>query len=63
MSKHAARDDQGPAERTLYPLLDELDRLEELLEEMAELGVASVADIERRIAELNAQVDALPPES
>ena len=43
----------------LLPLLEELDRLEDLLEEMAELNVSSRADVERRLAELNARVDEL----
>ena len=43
----------------LLPLLEELDRLEDLLEEMAELGVGSRADVERRLTELNARVDEL----
>ena len=42
------------------PLLEELDRLEELLEEMRDLNVESTADIVRRIAELNAAVDDIP---
>src|SRR5687768_15091098 len=46
----------------LYALLDQLDRLEELLEEMDELGVASRADAERRLADLHAQVDVLAPD-
>ena len=57
--------DPGAADQDgedLYPLLDELDRLEELLEEMEELGVASRADIERRMAELNARVNELSEE-
>ncbi len=43
----------------LYPLLDELDRLEEILEAMTDLGVSSRADVERRMAELNQRVDEL----
>ena len=39
-----------------YQALDLLDRLEELLEEMDELGVLSRADVERRIADLEAQL-------
>ena len=50
------------AEGTLYGLLDHLDRLEALLEEMDELGVASRAEIEQRIRELNARIDELPDE-
>lgn len=41
----------------LHELLVELDRLEELLEEMAELGVASRAEAEAKLAELNRRVD------
>ena len=44
-------------DRRDYPILDQLDRLEELLEEMDELGVSSRPEIERRIAELEAQLD------
>lgn len=43
----------------LYPLLAELDRLEDLLEEMDDLKVASRADAERRMADLNAEIDRL----
>jgi len=42
---------------TLAPLLDELARLEDLSEEMRDLGVTSLEDIERRMVELNRQVD------
>jgi hypothetical protein len=50
------RDDEDfdPAE---YNTLIQLERLEGLEEEMTELGVASLADIQRRIEELNAQLD------
>jgi hypothetical protein len=41
----------------LYGLYDRLDRLEELLEDMAELGVTSRDDVERMIRELNEQID------
>lgn len=51
------------SESDLYGLYDELDRLEELLEDMATLQVRSVADIEDRIAELNARIDAIEDES
>jgi len=50
----------APNGRDLYPVLAELDRLEELLEAMTELGVDSRADAERRLAELNRQVDEHP---
>jgi len=46
----------------LYVVLDQLDRLEELLEELDELGVASRGDVERRLAELHAEVDRLAPD-
>jgi hypothetical protein len=42
-----------------YALYDELDRLEELLEDMAALGVTSADEAERRIAALNDRIDAL----
>ncbi len=52
--------DNGKAtDAALYPLLDELDRLEDLLEEMDDLRVASRADAERRMAELNDEIDRL----
>ena len=53
---------RDPQEQELYELLTELDRLEELLDEMADLDVSSREDAERRIAELNARVDALSNE-
>lgn len=43
-------------DRTDYQALDELDRLEELLEEMNELGVSSRDEVEQRIATLEAQI-------
>ena len=43
-------------DRQDYATLDLLDRLEELLEAMEELGVTSRDDVERRIAELEAQL-------
>lgn len=50
-------DGNGSAE--LFRLYDRLDRLEELLEDMAELEVDSAAAAERKIVELNHQIDAL----
>jgi hypothetical protein len=44
------------APRSEYQALDELDRLEELLEEMDELGVTSRDEIEQKIADLEAQI-------
>jgi hypothetical protein len=46
----------------LYALYDELDRIEELLEDMAALGVTSAAEAERRLAALNERIDALEAE-
>jgi hypothetical protein len=45
----------------LFALLDELDRLEELLEDMDDLGVNSRAEAEARIVVLNDLVDQLSP--
>ncbi len=47
----------------LYSVLEELDRLEDLLEEMDDLGVASRADGERRMAELHDEVSQMTGES
>lgn len=47
----------------LYPILELLDRLEDVLEEMDDLGVASRDDVERRLAELHAEVSDLTGES
>ena len=43
----------------LYLLLEELDRLEDLLEEMADLGVTSREEVEQRMTALNVRVDEL----
>lgn len=51
-----------PVDEALYALYDELDRLEELIEDMTELGVRSLEDAEARIAALNEQIDALEAE-
>ena len=53
-------DDQRGRDAAVYPLLSHLDRLEDLLEEMDDLGVATREDAERRMAELNAEIDRLP---
>jgi hypothetical protein len=50
----------GPDDE-LFGLLDELDRLEELLEDMDDLGVNSRAEAESRIVVLNDLVDQLSP--
>jgi uncharacterized small protein (DUF1192 family) len=40
-----------------YALFDELDRLEELLEDMMAMGIRSVEELEQRIEALNDQID------
>lgn len=47
--------DRGEQEE--YALLALIDRLEDLREEMDDLGVSSVAQLEERIAELHRQLD------
>lgn len=47
------------AEDARYALFDQLDQLEELLEDMIALDVESRVQIEQRIEELNAKIDAL----
>lgn len=54
MSKRTQPDDADT-----YSLYDELDRLEELLEDMAALQVTSIIEAEARIAELNTRIDAI----
>jgi hypothetical protein len=46
----------------VFALLDELDRLEELLEDMDDLGVNSRTEAEARIVVLNDLVDQLSPD-
>ena len=46
-----------------HPLLEELDRLEELIEEMDDLGVNSREEIERRLAEVHDEVSQITGES
>lgn len=48
------------ADRETLRLLQELDRLEELLEEMSDLAVWSRVEVEERLARLNARLDELP---
>lgn len=52
-----------PNESEIYALYDELDKLEELLEDMATLGVQTATEVELQIAELNARIDALEEQS
>ncbi len=41
-----------------YALFDELDRLEELFEDMIALEIRSMDELEQRIEALNARIDA-----
>lgn len=47
------------SDHDLGRILDELDRLEELLEDMAELGVSTKDEAEARMRQLHAVVDEL----
>lgn len=47
------------SESARYALFDKLDQLEELLEDMIALEIATRDELVRRIEELNAQIDAL----
>jgi uncharacterized small protein (DUF1192 family) len=49
---------QSPSNE-LYEHYVELDRLEELLEDMNELGVSSIQEIEARMQLLNERIDEL----
>jgi hypothetical protein len=53
-SRASNGNDQGKRRLALY---EELDRLEELLEDMLELDVRSIEDIERRMEALNEAID------
>jgi hypothetical protein len=57
----AARSPNEDQPADLYALLEELDRLEELIEDMDSLGVHSREEAERRIAELDARVEEIAP--
>ena len=46
-------------DQSLYDLMIELDRLEELREELNERGLRTVEDIEQRIEELGAKIETL----
>jgi hypothetical protein len=56
MSTPLPNANSGPDDE-LFALLDELDRLEELIEDMNDLGVNSRAEAEARIVVLNDLVD------
>ncbi len=44
-------------DKMVFDLLMEIDRLEELLEDLEECGMRSIDDIEKRIEEINAMVE------
>ena len=46
-----------------YDLYDELDRLEELLEDMIGHGVSTIEDVEQRIRDLDAEIERLEAET
>ncbi len=46
-------------DKKVFDLLMEIDRLEELREDLDGLGLRSIDDIERRIEEINAMVEEL----
>ena len=48
-----------PANPKLFDLYEKMDRLEELVEDMAELGVTSREHAEQLIVELDAQIEEL----
>ena len=56
MAKAASESTGGDAR---YVLFDQLDQLEELLEDMIALEIESRDQLEQRIEELNAKIDAL----
>jgi hypothetical protein len=47
----------SPNEPSVDDLLVELDRLEEIREDLEELGLRTLEDVEERIAELNRLID------
>ena len=57
MTKSSREASSGQGE--LYTLLETLDLLEELLEDMDELGVSSRDEIEARMREIHGRVDEL----
>jgi hypothetical protein len=57
MGSMAAPSDSRDAR--LYDLYDELDRVEELIEDMIALGIRSMDDAEARLTQLEADIDAL----
>jgi polyhydroxyalkanoate synthesis regulator phasin len=57
-----AKPSDSASDAVRYELFDQLDRLEELLEDMIAFDVTTRDELERRIEELNAKIDALDDE-
>ena len=51
-----------PNQPPLYDLLTELDRLEEIREDLEELGLRTIEEVDARIADLNQLIDDLSGE-
>ncbi len=51
-----------PNQPPLYDLLTELDRLEEIREDLEELGLRTIEEVDARIADLNQLIDNLSGE-
>jgi hypothetical protein len=51
-----------PNQPQLYDLLTELDRLEEIREDLEEMGLRKLDEVEARIVELNKLIDELSGE-
>lgn len=51
-----------PNQPPLYELLTELDRLEEIREDLEEMGLRTLDEVDARIAELNQRIDELSGE-
>ena len=49
-------------DQSLYEIMNELDRLEELREDLEEAGLRSIEEIEARIEELQRLLDGQPGE-
>ncbi len=49
--------DQRPIKGKLFDLYERMDKLEELIEDMDELGVTSRAQAEAMISEIDGQID------
>lgn len=49
--------DQRPTKGKLFDLYERMDRLEELIEDMDELGVTSREQAEAMISDLDSQID------